>query len=230
VSSRARPEFAIALAAVGVLLAIGVPAWQRGDAVRGGACIGLAIAVAAWFAFGPWRARRTVPVPGAAPIDWKRVEDTLVACVTQSLAGHIAAHPDEEFSGLCLDCTSRNAEVRVCLDPRASRVPDWIIDAWPHRGINLGSAEWRRDWAWVEAAMAGAMAHRDQGGEDGVEALAGEFMIMASRALLRIEHAPVLDGRRAAGFAALCLDRDEAPSAAIARRSRIVHGGTRGSA
>ena len=44
----ARPEFAITLAIIGILVAIGVPALRSGSVVAGWLCIGLAIIVAAW--------------------------------------------------------------------------------------------------------------------------------------------------------------------------------------
>jgi hypothetical protein len=43
--TRARPEFAIDAAAIGVLLAIGVPALARGAFWIGGACLVVAFAV-----------------------------------------------------------------------------------------------------------------------------------------------------------------------------------------
>jgi hypothetical protein len=46
--SHARPEFAIVAAVIGILLAIGVPALQRGERVEGWICIGLAALVAGW--------------------------------------------------------------------------------------------------------------------------------------------------------------------------------------
>ena len=53
-----RPEYAIVLAVLGVLVAIGVPALRRGESIVGWACIGLATAVAIWAAINIWRARR----------------------------------------------------------------------------------------------------------------------------------------------------------------------------
>ena len=55
---RAHPEFALHLAAIGVLLAIGVPSLHRGQALVGWACVVAAGAVAAWLAIGFIRARR----------------------------------------------------------------------------------------------------------------------------------------------------------------------------
>jgi hypothetical protein len=46
------------LAALAVLLAIGVPALQRGQAWRGGLCLGAASGIAAWWLWSWWRARR----------------------------------------------------------------------------------------------------------------------------------------------------------------------------
>jgi hypothetical protein len=46
--SHARPEYAIVLAILGILLAIGVPALRRGQLIGGGLCIVLAAAVAGW--------------------------------------------------------------------------------------------------------------------------------------------------------------------------------------
>jgi hypothetical protein len=44
----ARPEYAIILAIVGVLAAVGVPALRRGQVVLGTICVTLAIAVVVW--------------------------------------------------------------------------------------------------------------------------------------------------------------------------------------
>jgi hypothetical protein len=44
----AHREYSIALSVVIVLLAIGVPALQRGQRLMGGICIGLAVLVAVW--------------------------------------------------------------------------------------------------------------------------------------------------------------------------------------
>ncbi len=46
--AHARPEYAILLAIVGVLLAIGIPSWQRGQVVIGGVCMAAALGVIAW--------------------------------------------------------------------------------------------------------------------------------------------------------------------------------------
>ena len=53
----ARPELAIFLALLGVLIAVGVPALQRGQLLVGWACLTLAAAVAALGAIVIWRAR-----------------------------------------------------------------------------------------------------------------------------------------------------------------------------
>ena len=53
----ARPELAIFLALLGVLIAVGVPALQRGQLFVGWACMALAAAVAAWGAIVIGRAR-----------------------------------------------------------------------------------------------------------------------------------------------------------------------------
>ncbi len=54
----ARPEYAIVVAVVGVFLAIGVPALDRGQTLIGWACIAVAAAVASVAAISAWRARR----------------------------------------------------------------------------------------------------------------------------------------------------------------------------
>jgi hypothetical protein len=54
---RPQVEFAVPLAAAGVLLAIGVPAWQRGHAWVGGACVAAALLVAGKIAWTWWRSR-----------------------------------------------------------------------------------------------------------------------------------------------------------------------------
>ena len=46
--AHARPEYAISLAILGVLLAVGVPALQRGQLVLGWALLAAALAFAAW--------------------------------------------------------------------------------------------------------------------------------------------------------------------------------------
>lgn len=46
--SHARPEYAIVLAIIGILLAIGIPSLRRGQFIVGGACVALAAAVAGW--------------------------------------------------------------------------------------------------------------------------------------------------------------------------------------
>jgi hypothetical protein len=55
---QARTEYAITLALAGVLLSIGVPAWQRGQVRTGIACIGLGIVVLAWTIIVALRSRR----------------------------------------------------------------------------------------------------------------------------------------------------------------------------
>ena len=56
--SQARPEFAIVAAVTGVLLAIGVPALERGDRVKGAIALGLAALVAGWVVVTLLRTRR----------------------------------------------------------------------------------------------------------------------------------------------------------------------------
>jgi hypothetical protein len=46
--AHARPEYAITLAILGVLLAIGIPSLRRGQVAIGWVCIILAALVAAW--------------------------------------------------------------------------------------------------------------------------------------------------------------------------------------
>ena len=46
--AHARPEYAITLAILGVLLAIGIPALRRGQTLVGALCLGVATAVLAW--------------------------------------------------------------------------------------------------------------------------------------------------------------------------------------
>ena len=46
--AHARPEYAITVAIVGVLLAIGIPSLRRGQFILGGVLIVLALAVTAW--------------------------------------------------------------------------------------------------------------------------------------------------------------------------------------
>lgn len=55
--AKIRPEYAIFFATLGVLIAIGVPAIQRGQIVLGGLCIVVAGAVLLWGGFSIWRAR-----------------------------------------------------------------------------------------------------------------------------------------------------------------------------
>lgn len=54
----ARPELAIFFAVLGLLVAVGVPALQRGQLIVGWACFAVAAAVAAWGAIVLWRARK----------------------------------------------------------------------------------------------------------------------------------------------------------------------------
>lgn len=56
--AHARPEYAIVIAVIGVLLAIGVPSLRREPSVVGWVCIGLAALVAAWSILAIWRERR----------------------------------------------------------------------------------------------------------------------------------------------------------------------------
>jgi len=44
----ARREYSIAISVLLVLLAIGIPALQRGQRLMGGICVGLAVLFAAW--------------------------------------------------------------------------------------------------------------------------------------------------------------------------------------
>lgn len=46
--ARPRPEFVMPLAALGVLLAIGIPALRRGEGGVGWTCVGAAAAVVVW--------------------------------------------------------------------------------------------------------------------------------------------------------------------------------------
>ena len=46
--AHARPEYAITVAIVGVLLALGIPALRRGQFILGGVLIILALVVAGW--------------------------------------------------------------------------------------------------------------------------------------------------------------------------------------
>ncbi len=54
----ARPEYAIVLAVIGICLAIGIPAFKRGDVVIGAIGIGAAIMVVAWSLLAIWRSRQ----------------------------------------------------------------------------------------------------------------------------------------------------------------------------
>lgn len=56
--SRPRTEWVMPLAAIGVLLAIGVPALQRGESLIGWGCIGGAFAVVLWLAISILRSHR----------------------------------------------------------------------------------------------------------------------------------------------------------------------------
>jgi hypothetical protein len=56
--SSGRPETAIVLAAIAVLLAIGIPALRRGELIIGVPCIALAAVVAGWAVVVAWRLRR----------------------------------------------------------------------------------------------------------------------------------------------------------------------------
>lgn len=55
--AHARPEYAILLAIIGVLLAIGIPAWQRGQVVVGGLCMTAALGLIAWAVVAVVRSR-----------------------------------------------------------------------------------------------------------------------------------------------------------------------------
>jgi hypothetical protein len=44
----ARREYSIAISVFLILLAIGIPAWQRGQRLMGGICVGLAVGFAIW--------------------------------------------------------------------------------------------------------------------------------------------------------------------------------------
>lgn len=48
--AHARPEYAIVIAILGILLAIGIPSLKRGQLVAGGICIGLAVVIGGWSA------------------------------------------------------------------------------------------------------------------------------------------------------------------------------------
>ena len=56
--AKARPEYAIRLSVIGVLLAIGIPSLRRGQFFVGALCTGLAVAAAGWFVLVLIRARR----------------------------------------------------------------------------------------------------------------------------------------------------------------------------
>ena len=56
--AHARPEYAIVLALIGVLLAVGIPSLQRVRFLIGGACVAMAVVVAGWSLFTIWRERR----------------------------------------------------------------------------------------------------------------------------------------------------------------------------
>ena len=53
-----RPDYAVPLAVVGVLAAIGIPSLERGNLLVGCACISAAAAALTWAAVRLWRARR----------------------------------------------------------------------------------------------------------------------------------------------------------------------------
>jgi hypothetical protein len=55
--AKARPEYAIFFAILGILIALGVPAIQRGQIVLGWLCLGLAGAALLWGGLAIWRAR-----------------------------------------------------------------------------------------------------------------------------------------------------------------------------
>ena len=55
--SHARPEYAIVIAILGVLLAIGIPSLRRGQFIIGSLCIGLAAALAGWSVVAILRSR-----------------------------------------------------------------------------------------------------------------------------------------------------------------------------
>jgi hypothetical protein len=177
----------------------------------------------------PRYGREAEPVP----IDWKPVEDTLVELVGESLSAHVEAHPGVAWSALCLDCNAERAEVLVSLDAGPAPEPgderEWDVGAWEHHGINLDRAAWLERWAPVEQAMTDAVGSLlNHGRARELPALREEFLVMACRALLRVEHGASLSGRKAPGFAVLCMDHDEGPREALARRDRVVHGSTRG--
>ena len=54
---RAKPEYAIFLSLLGVLIAIGVPAISRGDLLLGSACLALAAIAVVWAAITVFRTR-----------------------------------------------------------------------------------------------------------------------------------------------------------------------------
>ena len=53
----ARPEYAISLAILGVLLAVGIPALKGGRLVLGGTMIALAVLFVAWVGRAIWNER-----------------------------------------------------------------------------------------------------------------------------------------------------------------------------
>ena len=53
----ARPEYAISLAILGILLAIGIPALKGGRLVLGGVMIALAVLFAGWVVRAIWNER-----------------------------------------------------------------------------------------------------------------------------------------------------------------------------
>lgn len=55
--AHARPEYAIVLAVIGVLLAIGIPALQHDQLWIGGICIALAVLVVGWVLLAVKRSR-----------------------------------------------------------------------------------------------------------------------------------------------------------------------------
>ncbi|NJM10991.1 MAG: hypothetical protein HC889_02970 [Synechococcaceae cyanobacterium SM1_2_3] len=55
--SHARPEYAIVIAILGVLLAMGIPSLRHGQFISGSLCIGLAAALAGWSVVAILRSR-----------------------------------------------------------------------------------------------------------------------------------------------------------------------------
>jgi hypothetical protein len=103
---------------------------------------------------------------------------------------------------------------------------EWGFGEWAYHGFNLRQRAWSSAWKDVEARVAGSffmLATNRR--HEAIEALRRNFMLMASKSLLRVASgAAVSSLRRDPDFQVLCMDHDESPEAAFQRLTELRSG------